>query len=145
MTALWVMSTIRPFVKLIHLKLALYPAHLSRPANGTPDHVRAAAHFSLSDGLWSGEKSGRRQIEQPHPPSLMWCQHKSVLSPCLWPLAATGEERQDGLRGCSGCKEWCKDTRKRRRKGREGGRRDDRRSRPKAKHLNNNTNKTTRL
>lgn len=57
MTALWVISTLCPFVKLIHLSLRCNPAHLSQAEYGMPNHVCVAAAFRLTDGLWSGEKS----------------------------------------------------------------------------------------
>lgn len=58
MRALCMRSTICPFVKLIRLSLHCNPAHLLWPVNGTPNHVRVAAPFRLSDGLPSGEILG---------------------------------------------------------------------------------------
>lgn len=83
------MSTICPFIKLIHLSFHCNPAHSSQPANGTPNHVRVAAPFRLSDGLRSGEKTAGRSRR-----SCCVLHHRCVLSPCLWPLTARGKTEE---------------------------------------------------
>lgn len=80
-------------------------------------HARARlCACSLQPERWGLKRWVRRRcIGPPHPPSPMWCQHKSVLSQCLWPLAAWGKRRDEWL--CLLLSVWYRDDIKRGRKG----------------------------
>ena len=130
-TALWVMSTICPFIKLIHLSFHCNPAHSSQTANGTPNHVRVAAPFRLSDGLRSGEKTAG-------PPPQMCVVTVPVTAHCK------REDRRDASSVCC-CQSDVRMTKRegggRLNRGGEGKQAGQRKQRAGTKHRNKNANK----